>query len=148
METKSESKIVPSIEGWFTMDAREPHLIGSRCKSCGDYFFPKVSICRNPLCRGRELEESLLSRKGKIWSFTVNHYQPPAPYVPPTNPFVPYAVAAVELLPEKMIIQGQVTADCDFSKLRIGMDVELVLERLYVNEEGDEVVVWKWKPLN
>jgi len=30
---------VPAIEGWFST-GDEPALIGSRCRSCGNYSFP------------------------------------------------------------------------------------------------------------
>ena len=42
---------VPVLEGWFSM-GENPHLLGSRCTTCGSYFFPKESFyCRNPeLC--------------------------------------------------------------------------------------------------
>ena len=85
-----------AVEGWFTTDD-EPHLLGSRCKSCSSYFFPKESMyCRNPGCASSDFDEVELSRTGTVWSFTENHYEPPAPYVS-SEPFVPYTVAAVEL---------------------------------------------------
>ena len=44
---------VPAFEGWFTMDAQPPRLLGSRCKKCKSYFFPKeLLFCRNPGCAG------------------------------------------------------------------------------------------------
>ena len=136
---------VPAIEGWFTTDTRQPHLLGSRCKKCKSYFFPQEALfCRTPGCAGSEFEEVPLSRTGKIWSFTTNHYAPPAPYVSP-DPFVPYTVAAVELAEEKMVILGQVAAGVDPKSLKVGMKVELVLERLY-EDETSEYLVWKWKP--
>ena len=49
---------VPAIEGWFRVDGDTPHLIGTRCKSCQTYFFPKETFfCRNPDCVGDEFEE-------------------------------------------------------------------------------------------
>jgi uncharacterized OB-fold protein len=52
----------PAIEGWFRMDADEPALLGTRCKSCKTYFFPKeTTFCRNPSCAGTEFEEVPLS---------------------------------------------------------------------------------------
>jgi len=58
MEMKRDKNKVPAVEGWFTMDFGEPHLIGSRCKSCRNYFFPKESLfCRNPRCTGTELAQ-------------------------------------------------------------------------------------------
>jgi uncharacterized OB-fold protein len=71
-------------EGWFTLDEEQPTLIGSRCSSCGTYVFPKrTGWCANPRCRGTELVDAPLSRRGKVWSYTDAQYQPPAPFVVP-----------------------------------------------------------------
>ncbi len=136
---------VPAIEGWFTT-TEPPRLLGSRCRQCHSYFFPKESLfCRNPGCAGTEFDEVPLSRTGTIWSFTTNHYQPPAPYVS-ADPFVPYTVAAVELAPEKMVVLGQVAAGVDPQSLKVGLSMELVLETLY-EDDTNQYVVWKWKPV-
>ncbi len=141
----SEGRRVAAIEGWFSLEER-PHLIGSRCRSCGTYFFPKLSTyCRNPVCEGTTFEEVKLSRTGRIWSYTNACYQPPPPFVA-AEPFVPFAIAAVELEAERMIVLGQVSAGVDVSELKVGMPVELVLEPLY-KEGATEKLVWKWKPL-
>jgi hypothetical protein len=144
---QAASKQIPALEGWFTWPpSEEPHLIGSRCKSCGDYFFPKVIACHNPRCMSEDVEKVLLSRRGKLYTYTINYYQPPPPYIPP-DPFVPYADAVVELEKEKMKIQGQVASGCDLEALKVGMEMELVLEPLYNDLEGNEVVAWKFKPV-
>ena len=136
---------VPAIEGWFTLDDSHPQLIGTRCKACGTYFFPKESFaCRNPRCGGNELEETPLSRRGKLWSFTDNRYPPPKPYVAP-DPFEPYAVAAVELEREKMVVLGQVVKGVSCADLHAGMEMEIVLDALYQDGEND-VITWKWRP--
>ena len=138
-------KRVLTIEGWFATDP-EPHLLGSRCRSCASYFFPKETLyCRNPGCASSDFEEVPLSRTGSIWSFTENHYKPPAPYVSP-EPFVPYTVAAVELAEEKMVVLGQVAEDVDAAGLRAGMEMELVVEKLYEDDDS-EYLIWKWRPL-
>ena len=68
---------VPAIDGWFTMDP-QPHLLGLRDPGSGSYFFPKdVAVSAVP---GRAaIEEGPLSRTGRLWSYTTNHYQPPRP---------------------------------------------------------------------
>jgi uncharacterized OB-fold protein len=105
-------------------------------------FFPKASFaCRNPACDGTEFEEVPLSRRGRVWSYTTNHYAPPAPYVSP-DPFEPYSVAAVELSEEKVVVLGQVEGSAD--SLRVGAEMELVLSPLFTDDEGEHVV-WKWK---
>jgi uncharacterized protein len=135
---------VAAIEGWYTLDD-PPHLLGSRCRSCGTYFFPRLStFCRNPACEGTAFEDVELSRTGRIWSYTNACYQPPPPYVA-AEPFVPFAIAAVELAAERMIVLGQVVSGIEVAQLRVGMPVELVLETL-CSEGTTDKVVWKWKP--
>ena len=77
----------PAIEGWFTTGP-EPALIGSRCAACGHVSFPAESVfCKNPACDCVEFESVELSRRGKVWSYTDAQYQPPPPYISPTDPF-------------------------------------------------------------
>ena len=137
---------VAAIEGWFTLDD-PPHLLGTTCRACGTYFFPKeTGWCRRPGCGSTELVEVELSRTGKIWSYTDAQYQPPAPYVSPHEEFRPFTQAAVELAEERLIVMGQVVEGVSVADLTTGQDVELVVEPLY--EDDDAVyLVWKWKPV-
>ncbi len=136
---------VPAIDGWFTMDGEHPKLIGTKCTTCSAVFFPRETIaCRNPSCNSRSFVDVELSSRGKIWSFTNNHYQPPAPYRS-IEPFEPYTIAAVELDEEKMIVMGQVASDVPFEELRVGLPMELTLGALYEDDEK-EYLVWKWRP--
>ena len=138
-------KRVPAVEGWFTMDEAQPRLLGTRCKSCGTYFFPKESFfCKNPNCTGAEFDEVPLSPVGKLWSFTNNCYKPPAPYVA-KDPYETFAVAAVELEREKMVVLGQVVPEVGVEDLKAGMEMELVIETLFEDDEN-EYMVWKWRP--
>jgi uncharacterized OB-fold protein len=137
---------VPAIEGWFTLDDEAPHLLGTRCSASGTVFFPpQEGWSPVPGVTETTLEPAALSRTGTVWSWSVNHYPPPEPYVAP-DPFVPYTVVAVELADEQMVILGQLADGVDPDLLSIGMEVELVLGTLYVDGD-DEVVVWKWKPV-
>jgi uncharacterized OB-fold protein len=136
---------VPAVEGWFTIDGDAPHLIGSRCTTCGTRFFPRRAVaCADPACRGTEFEDVALSRTGKVWSYTENRYQPPPPYVSP-DPFVPYVIAAVELDEEKIVVMGQVVAGVTVDDLKVGMPMELTVDTLFEDEQSRHVV-WKWQP--
>jgi uncharacterized OB-fold protein len=136
----------PAIEGWFTIDD-EPRLLGNRCTTCGTVFFPKASFfCRNPACDGAEFEEARLSRRGRIWSFTDAQYQPPPPYVPRGEEFTPFALAAVELAEEQMVVLGQVAEGVSIDELAVGQEVELVVEPLWSDDDAD-YLVYKWRPL-
>ncbi|RNM16266.1 Zn-ribbon domain-containing OB-fold protein [Nocardioides pocheonensis] len=135
----------PVIEGWFTTGP-EPALIGSRCTTCGSTFFPRTAgFCRNPACSGEEFEDAELSRRGRIWSYTDAQYQPPAPYVPATDPYEPFALAAVEL-PEGIVVLGQVAHGYGVADLAVGQEVELVVEPLHADETGTRTI-WKWRPV-
>ncbi|MGY8804987.1 MAG: Zn-ribbon domain-containing OB-fold protein, partial [bacterium] len=80
-----------------------------------------------------------------IWSYAEHHYKPPAPYIA-DDPFVPYTIAAVELAEEKLVVLGQMAAGVKHAELKAGMQVELVVERIY-DVDNVEHTIWKWKPI-
>ncbi|KAB2811908.1 benzoylsuccinyl-CoA thiolase [Pimelobacter simplex] len=143
--------MTPVIEGWFTT-GDEPRLLASRCTTCSNVVFPPVSsdagaaafYCRNPACDGQEHDAVELGRTGRVWSYTDAQYQPPAPYIAPTDPFEPFALAAVEL-PEGIVVLGQVAAGYGVEDLKVGAAVELVVETLNVDETGERTI-YRWKP--
>jgi uncharacterized OB-fold protein len=65
--------------------------------------------------------------------------------VPRTDPFQPFAIAAVELSAEKMVILGQVDG-VGVDGLKVGMEMELTLDTLLEDDET-ETITWKWKPV-
>ena len=145
MTTRSSKKNqIPAVEGVFTWPSEEPRFIASRCKTCGTVSFPKFAFCRNPKCKNkRDVEEILLSRRGKLMTFTQVHYIPPPPYVPPQN-FTPFAIGEVSF-PEGIAIVGQMTG-CKYEDLREGMEVEMVVQKLY-EDDGKEIMGWRFRPL-
>ena len=136
---------VPAVEGWFTMNEAAPALLGARGVESGSYYWPTaVAVSGNPHAPGEAREPVELSRTGKLWSWTTNHYAPPEPYVAP-DPFVPYTVCAVELEREAMVVLGQLATGADAEQLEVGMEMELVLGPLFT-ENDEEHVVWQWAP--
>ena len=136
---------VPAVDGWFTADESAPALLGARGTKSGSYFWPTaVAGSGNPTAPGEAREPVELSRTGRLWSWTTNHYAPPEPYVAP-DPFVPYTVCAVELEVEKMVVLGQLATAADAAPLEVGMEMELVLGPLY-EDDDNEYVVWQWAP--
>lgn len=142
----STTEAKPAIEGWFTTDSDAPALIGSQCKDCGSYYFPIESTrCRNPHCGGEQLENVELSRTGKVWSVTSASYAPPKPFFA-DEPFQPFAIVAVELEKEKMVVLGRAKDGIDAKDLKAGDRVEVILERGYTDQEGDKLI-WKFQPI-
>jgi hypothetical protein len=137
---------VPAVEGWFTT-TDQPALLGTRCTTCGTVFFPRASgFCRSPECRGREFDEVELSRTGTVWSYTDAQYQPPPPFIPSGEEHVPFAIAAVELAEEAMVILGQVADGYGVDDLTVGATVELVVEPVY-EIDGVTHLMYRWKPV-
>jgi uncharacterized OB-fold protein len=136
---------VPAAEGWFTDDDSAPRLVGARGVDSGSYYWPTaLAVSGNPRTPGEDREEVLLSRTGRLWSWTTNHYAPPEPYVSP-DPFVPYTVCAVELEAEQMVVLGQLATAADPALLEVGMERELVTGTLFEDDEH-EYTVWQWRP--
>jgi len=138
---------VAAVEGWFTLDRAAPALLGSRCVVCGTYAFPaEAHFCRNPRCVSTEFDQVELSRRGRVWSYTDARYQPPPPYVA-AEPYEPFALAAVELEAERMVVMGQLAHGVGVDDVSVGDEVELVLDILY-EDDDHEYLVWKWQPLD
>lgn len=147
----------PAVEGWFTTNptstadlpvgADPVALIGTRCVDSGTYFFPPERVMsRAPGFADSELVDVELSTRGRLWSYTDAQYQPPEPFVAPSDPYVPFCLAAVELEAEKLVVLGQVVDGVGVDDLLIGMEMELVLGTLFEDDEN-EYVIWKWRPV-
>ena len=149
---------VPAVEGWFTVPPLDDSpidprgvpgvkLIGTRCSGSGTYFFPPERVMsRAPGYSDAELEEIELSDRGRLWSYTDAQYQPPEPFVAATDPYEPVCLAAVELDRERLVVLGQVVRGVTVDDLRVGMEMELVLDTLSEDDQA-EYVVWKWRPV-
>lgn len=140
---------VAAVEGWYTLDD-EPHLIGVCCGGCGTYVFPPRSgACPNPGCDSEDLHETPLSRVGTVWSYTENRYAPPPPYKA-AEPFEPYALVAVELEKEGIIVLGQAPKGVLATDLKVGLPMQLETDVLFSETAADgsvtEHIVYVWAP--
>lgn len=137
---------VAAIDGWWSFDdAGAPHLLGAKCPQCGTYVFPpRENNCPNPACAADDLESVALSQRGTLWSYTENRYQPPPPY-PQSESFEPFAVAAVQLADEGIIVLGKVVEGTLAADLKVGMEMELTTMPLYVDDAGVTRTVYAWR---
>lgn len=133
---------IPVVEGVFADTADGPRLVGTRCNACGTPTFPRSPVCRNPACESHDVRDLLLGPTGELWSFTIQHYKPPAP-MRFDDPFKPYGIGLVDL-PEGLRILSMMSAP-DPAELKIGMQMELVIEPLYHDDDGNAVVTWKFR---
>jgi uncharacterized OB-fold protein len=137
---------LPAVDGWWSLDdSGAPHLIGAKCPQCGTYVFPpRENNCPNPGCSADELEQVAMSRRGTLWSYTENRYQPPVPY-PQSDAFEAFAVAAVQLEAEGIIVLGKVVTGTLAADLKVGMEMELTTMPLFVDDDGFERTVYAWR---
>ena len=117
-------------------DEKGSYLVGGKCGSCQAVFFPKQSIC--PRCTGQRIDETSLSRKGKLYTYT-EVYQKPPDYDGP----IPYLIGRV-LLPEGVFVLAQLKAGKEDLKINMGM--KLVVESIYRDEIGKELIGYKFIP--
>jgi uncharacterized OB-fold protein len=132
---------VPIEAGYFTIPeapGESPRLLGCRCRSCGEVFFPRRAVCARCLAEG--LDPLELGPHGRLFTFTWCH-------VPLFGALRAeaggYGVGQVDL-PEGPRVQAVLSGGPgDF---RIGMRMALELEVLRRDAEGREVVIFRFRP--
>ena len=135
-----EKKGIPIQEGLlhFSPSSSEPpHLLGTRCERCGKVFFPQRIQCPN--CSGKEMEETPLSTRGKLFTYSVVHQAPPG-----YRGQVPFIVGKVELPEGEHILAHIVQAKP--SELRIGMQMELIIGKAFDDPEKGEILTYQFRP--
>ena len=132
---------VPIEEGFFRIPddpAEPPRLLGSRCPACGEVFFPRRLVCAKCLHEGTEDME--LSTRGRIWTWTYCH----VPMFGKKDADVAgYGVAQVDL-PEGPRVQSILSGGPD--DFAIGMEVDIDLETLRQDSDGNDVVIYRFRP--
>jgi uncharacterized OB-fold protein len=135
-------KRIPVKEGLFVIPSNldeKPRLIASKCPRCQAIMFPKRPSCPN--CQANDLETIFLKGPGKLYSFTSVLQRPSMLY----KGEIPYFLGYVEL-PEGIRIRTLLT-EVSLDTLRPDLDMELVLDRLHDDEEGNEVITYKFRPI-
>ncbi len=129
--------------GLFEVSPEGVALVAGRCTGCESHYFPKPPNCRNPACTTGTVQEALIGRRGRLHSYTVQNYQPPALFR--MDPWQPYAIGLVEL-PEGLRVLAMLTR-VDPADLEIGSPLRLVAEPLYRNESGIDVLTYMYVPM-
>lgn len=132
---------VPVEDGYFTVPddpAEAPRLLGSRCGACGEHFFPRRHVCARCLAEG--CEDVLLGPRGRLWTWTYVH----VPLFAKKDARVDaYGVGQVDL-PEGPRVQAILLGGPE--DFRIGIEMELDLETLRTDDDGREVVIFRFRP--
>lgn len=115
-----------------------PVLLGSRCADDGTVVFPAQQTC--PRCSGAAVAPLELPRTGTIWSWTVQHFLPKAPFR--TSVFEPYPIGYVNL--GEVIVEARLTGAVD--QLKIDQPVQLTWLPAWIDEDGTAVLTYAFAP--
>lgn len=130
------------MEGFWSQAVGEggPRLLGSRCTSCGEVYFPPKPKGWCVHCQQYTLETVPLSAAGKLAAVTVVRQAPAGGFY---HGPVPYAYGMVDL-PEGVRLISQI-ASGNLDDIEVGGPVELVIRPLYTDQEGREVTTFMFQ---
>lgn len=114
---------------WFRDNLNKDHLVGVRCKSCGELMLPPRMICKN--CGSTDLDEYEFKGTGKVKAITTI-------YVPLTRfqEISPHHVGIVEM-DEGVSVSGLILSEGSVPK--IGDNVEAI----FFKNEDQTVLAFK-----
>jgi len=137
-----EKKTKMIAQGLFELPDGDPtqgRLIGSRCGHCGVVSFPKRALCPNCL-KDDLIETTPLSRRGTLYSFSVNR-------MAPDGFKAPYITGKVDL-PEKVRIFSVISGvEPEEDALTIGQAMEVVFEPITKDLNGCDLVGYTFRPV-
>ena len=119
---ESVFRVLPTTEelsGFFWTSGADGELRFLRCSSCSYLIHPPAPIC--PQCHSREAEPAVVSGRGTIHSFTVNHQ-------PWDGAGDVYVIGLVEIAEQADVRLTTNIVGIDPDDVRIGMPVEVVFE--------------------
>lgn len=129
----------PLADNVFTWPSDNPALIGGM-DARGRIRFPFM---------GRPGEKPVeLAREGALWSWTVQRFlpkQPPYLGRETKAEFQPFALGYVELSGQVRVETRLV--DCAPEDLRIGMPMRLTIRPLFQDEQGQELLMYAFRPV-
>jgi len=144
-QQKDPEKMIPALNDLFEVTPDGVFLLSAKCNECGTYFFPQYHAQHRPGCSRKGVEKVFLSNKGKLASYTIQHYMCPPPFKTTEN-ITPYGIGLVEF-PEGIQVAGLIV-EGDLDELKVGVDMETTTYTLYKDEEGRDVLTWAFKMIN
>ncbi len=142
MAEKTRTRI-PIKQGFFTVPSSpdEPlKFLGTRCEDCGEYFFPKRTICAK--CNSQNTVDVEISSRGTLYSYTFVHFPMFGSSVEEYKEG--YGVGQVDL-PEGPRLQMPLAGKQE--DFRIGQTVQAELHTVRRDEAGNDVVTISFRPV-
>ena len=132
----------PIKPGFFTVPddpAQAPKLLGTRCDTCGEYFYPRRAVCAK--CMSRKTSEVELDARGTLYSYTFVHL----PLFGSTNMEHAdgYGVGQIDL-PEGPRIQSPLAGKQAEFKVGQALEGELAVLR---DDGGTDIRIVRFRPV-
>lgn len=124
----------------LTGTAADPALVVGACGECGVRHFPARPGC--PACGGESIAAVALPPRGKLWTYTVQRFEPKPPFLP-AGPFEPFGVGYVDF--GAVRVEGVIPPDA-VESLRIGGEMRTVLVPCGPPREGRRLWVHGFVP--
>ncbi len=112
---------VTAATEWFWTSGSDGRLRIQGCTACGQLVHPPVPICPN--CRSRESVPTVVSGRGSVVGYTVNHHQ----WHPDFEP--PYVVVVVAIAEDATVRLTSSVVGCAPSEVHIGQEVQVCFEQ-------------------
>ncbi len=131
--------MIPFKQGVMHLSSSDEHyLVGSKCRSCGVVAFPKRTVCHK--CRKDTVEEMALGNRGKLASFVVAWAVPEG--------FKPPMMLGYIDMPEGVRLLSMITGcEPSYDALELGQEMGLVFEQIRTDEDGNQVMAFKFEPV-
>jgi len=136
---------IPFAPGFMTgyeESIETARLVGVSCTDCGVVLFGERDFCEN--CGSADLKAEEFGTRGEVYSYTVQRAPPTPPFeLGPSDreKWEPRPVGFVDL-PSGVRILSVIEGAVD--DIDIGTTVSLAVEPGWMNDEGDEVLVYKF----
>ena len=134
---------VPLKPGFFTIPddpAEPPRLLGSKCLTCGEHYFPRRAVCARAECLSDQTADVALGPRGTLYSYTFVHFPL---FGSMKMEHVGYGVGQVDLA-EGPRVQFPLAGKQE--EYRVGMTLEAELEALR-EDAGLDVVIVRFRPV-
>jgi uncharacterized OB-fold protein len=133
---------VPYEEGYFLIPERAdepPQLLGSRCRTCGERFYPRRATCAR--CLSYDTEEVALGPRGRLYTWTFLHVPGFGEHRTGQDG---YAAGQIDL-EDGPRVQAVLTGEPgDF---QIGMAMEMVLAEVGRDREERPILMYRFRPV-
>src|SRR4030042_429241 len=96
-------------------------ISGSKCKGCGEVYFPPQADCN--ICFGKDMEWVDVSGKGKLLTYSRLEYAPVG-----FENDLPYSIALLDFGDYKVF--GRISSDIPEDEIKVGMSMKVVTNRL------------------